>query len=398
MVKMRGPGPRLSAGARPASRPFHVMAKPIGPSCNLRCEYCFYLEKEALFAPRTSRRMTDATLERFVRQYIEGQPGDRVVFAWQGGEPTLLGIGFYRRAIELQQRYAGGRVIENTLQTNGTLLDNDWGMFLKEHGFLVGVSIDGPAQLHDRYRVDAHGNGSLAAARRGLEVLRRHAVPFNTLTCVNAANGDRPLEVYAFLKQIGSRHLQFIPVVERGPDGHPTAASVGGAQWGRFLISIFDEWIRADVADIYVDMFELSLAKWLGIPGGVCVHNETCGDALALEHDGSVYSCDHYVYPEFRLGTVHGRTLADMVDAPRQVRFGLDKSASPPAACATCPVVFACHGGCPKHRFTAPGEDVVRNRLCAGYLAYFGHVDRPMRVMADLYRRGHSPAEIMRMP
>jgi uncharacterized protein len=340
--------------------------------------------------------MSDGTLDTFVRQYIAAQPGGRVVFAWQGGEPTLLGVDFYRRAIELQRRYARGRVVENTLQTNGTLLDDEWGEFLKEHGFLVGISIDGPPPLHDRYRRDAQGQGSSADALRGLEVLRRHGVEFNTLTCVHAANADRPLDVYRFLKEIGSRHLQFIPVVERGGDGALSPESVGGEQWGSFLIGVFDDWVRGDVAEIYVDMFELSLAKWLGIPGGVCVHNETCGDALALEHDGSVYSCDHYVAPEFRLGTISGRTLAAMVDGARQSRFGRNKSHQLPETCFRCPVLFACQGGCPKHRYAAPGQE-PRNHLCAGYAAYFAHVDGPMRVIADLYRRGRSPAEIMRM-
>jgi uncharacterized protein len=341
--------------------------------------------------------MDDATLERFVRQYIEGQPGERVVFAWQGGEPTLAGLDFYRRAVELQRRHAGGRVIENSLQTNGTLLDDAWGAFLKEHGFLVGISIDGPPSLHDRYRVDARRGGSLDRVLHGLAVLQRHQVPFNTLSCVTAASADRPLAVYRFLKDIGARHLQFIPVVERDSGGATTAASVSGIQWGRFLIAVFDEWLRADVGAISVDMFELSLAKWLGIPGGVCVHGETCGDAIAIEHDGSVYSCDHYVDPGHRLGTIGERTLAQLVDGPRQTRFGLDKSHRLPEACIACPVVFACNGGCPKHRFAAMPGAPVRNHLCDGYRACFAHVAGPMRVMADLYRRGRPPAKIMEM-
>jgi uncharacterized protein len=384
------------------------MAKPAGPACNLRCTYCFYLEKEALFPPRPGRRMSEETLELFVRQYIEAQPGERVVFAWQGGEPTLLGIDWFRKALALQRRHARGRTIENTLQTNGTLLDDAWGAFLKEHGFLVGISIDGPPHLHDRYRLNTHRRGTSTRVLRGLEVLQRHGVPFNTLTCVSAANADSPLEVYRFLKRIGSRHLQFIPVVEHvpeagadGPAPPPQDAparmspfSVSGEQWGRFLVAIFDEWIRADVGEMYVDMFELSLAKWLGIPGGLCVHGETCGDALAIEHDGSVYACDHYVYPRFRLGNIRQQSLAALADAPRQLQFGLDKSHRLPDACFACPVLFACHGGCPKHRLpTLQGER--RNHLCSGYLAYFSHVDASMRTMADLYRRGKSPAAIM---
>jgi uncharacterized protein len=376
------------------------MAKPIGPACNLRCSYCFYLDKDALFPSGASRRMSDDTLELFVRQYIEAQPAQRVVFAWQGGEPTLLGVDWFRKAVALQRRHGRGKVIENTLQTNGTLLDDAWAAFLKDHGFLVGISIDGPPGLHDRYRVNTHRRGTSARALRGLEVLQRHGVAFNTLTCVSAANGDRPLEVYRFLKRIGSRHMQFIPVVERAggdaasPAGAAAAFSVTGEQWGRFLVGVFDEWVRSDVGEIYVDMFELSLAKWLGIRGGACVHSETCGDALAMEHDGSVYSCDHYVEPAFRLGVIAQRPLAELAGDPAQVRFGLDKSHRLPGSCFRCPVLFACNGGCPKHRLGGQGE-AARNHLCAGYLAYFSHVEPHMRLMADLWRRGEDPARIM---
>ncbi len=387
--------PPDGARAAAASHPFHVMAKPAGPACNLRCDYCFYLAKDSLFPPRQPRRMDDATLEAFVQQYIEAQPGDRVVFSWQGGEPTLLGVEYYRRALALQRRHGRGRRIENALQTNGTLLDDEWGRFLKENGFLVGISIDGPAVLHDRSRFDTKGRPSSARVLRGLEVLRRHGVPFNTLTCVSAANAASPLEVYRYLKEIGSRHLQFIPVVEQmpGQPGTVTAQSVTGEQWGRFLTAIFDEWVRGDVGQVYVDMFELSLAKWVGVPGGLCVHAETCGDALAIEHDGTVYSCDHYVDPEHRLGSIHQQPLARLADGAQQTKFGQDKSHRLPEACYACPVLFACNGGCPKHRFA--GADGRHNHLCEGYRAYFTHVDAPMQSMAHLYRRGISPARVM---
>lgn len=371
------------------------MAKPAGPACNLRCDYCFYLEKDSLFAPRQPRRMDDATLEAFVRQYIEAQPGDRVVFSWQGGEPTLLGVDWYRRALALQRRLGRGRRIENTLQTNGTLLDDEWGRFLKENGFLVGISIDGPPALHDRSRVDAKQRASSRRVLRGLAVLQRHGVPFNTLTCVSAANAGSPLEVYRYLKEIGSRHLQFIPVVEQAPGqpGTVTPQSVTGEQWGRFLTTVFDEWVRSDVGEVYVDMFELSLAKWLGVAGGVCVHAPTCGDALAIEHDGSVYSCDHYVDLEHRLGSIHERSLAQLASGAQQTKFGQDKSHRLPQACYACPVLFACNGGCPRHRFA--GADGGHNHLCEGYRAYFTHVDAVMQSMAELYRRGQSPARVM---
>jgi uncharacterized protein len=390
----RFPPPDAARAAAP--HPFHVMAKPAGPACNLRCDYCFYLEKDRLFPPRQPRRMDDATLEAFVRQYIEAQPGDRVVFSWQGGEPTLLGVEYYRRALALQRRHGRGRRVENALQTNGTLLDDEWGRFLKENGFLVGISIDGPPALHDRSRIDAKQRPSSRRVLRGLEVLQRHGVPFNTLTCVSAGNAGSPLEVYRYLKQIGSRHLQFIPVVEQvpGQPGTVTPQSVTGEQWGRFLRAIFDEWVRSDVGEAYVDMFELSLAKWVGVPGGLCVHAETCGDALAIEHDGSVYSCDHYVDPEHRLGSIRERSLAQLAGGAQQTKFGQDKSHRLPDACYACPVLFACNGGCPKHRFAGP--DGAHNHLCQGYRAYFTHVDATMRAMADLYRRGRSPARIRR--
>lgn len=399
----------------PTHQPFHLMAKPVGPQCNLRCRYCFYLEKEALFAPRTPRRMSDETLEIFVRRLIESQPGTRVGFAWQGGEPTLLGADYFRKAVALQRKYADGKTIENALQTNGTLLDDEWGAFLADNGFPVGISIDGPRELHDRHRLRPHGRGSWAMTMRGLAVLRRHEVEFNTLTCVSRANASEPLEVYRFLVEAGSRFLQFIPVVERMPDevdvdrglslaapspGLPRATratdwSVRGPECGAFLIGIFDRWIRRDIGTVQVQQFEDALGRWLGLPGGVCVHSETCGRALAIEHDGSVYSCDHHVYPEYRLGNIRDDTSAELVDGERQLAFGLAKRESLPGRCHRCPVHFACRGGCPKHRFgTSPNGGAELNHLCDGYRAFFTHTGPYMRLMADLHRSGTNPALI----
>lgn len=394
---------------------FHSMAKPAGPLCNLRCRYCFYLEKEALFPSRTQRRMDDGTLDAFVRAYIEAQPGDVVDFAWQGGEPTLLGVDFFRKALALQRRYANGKDIRNALQTNGTLLDDEWGAFLSGNNFLVGISIDGPKAVHDANRIDGRGRGSWSAAMRGLSVLRRHEVEFNTLTSVTRTSVGEPLSIYRFLIDAGSRHLQFIPVVERlpgdaererglslgapvGPGTDLAAAtpwSVGGAEWGAFLIAIFDRWVRRDAGEVEVQQFDDALRRWIGLPGGVCVHAETCGHALAIEHDGSVYSCDHYVYPEYRLGNVRDEPLPAMLRSMRQVEFGRDKLERLPGRCLECPVRFACNGGCPKHRFatTVEGEHGL-NHLCDGYRAFFTHIDPYMRVMADLYRRGRNPARI----
>ncbi len=404
----------------PAKAPFHIMIKPAGPACNLDCSYCFYLEKEQLFDRGARFRMTDETLERFVRSYIESNPGDApVIFGWQGGEPTLMGIDFYRRAVALQKQYGAGRVIENAFQTNGTRIDDEWATFFKANDFLVGVSIDGPRAIHDRYRVDKGGKPTFDAVMRGIETLKRHKVDFNTLTCVTRESSQKPLEIYRFLRGIGSTFLQFIPIVERRPDARArdwkltlasppdrmqgeevkvTPWSVRPDEFGQFLNTIFDRWVRNDVGRIHVQAFDGALGKWLGLPGGVCVHAETCGRALAMEHNGDVYSCDHYVYPAHRLGNLNVQPLVDLVDSTRQYDFGQAKATSLPQHCRDCPVHFACNGGCPKQRFTStPGGEPGLNYLCEGYLAFFAHIDGPMRTMAQLYRSGRPPADIMQM-
>lgn len=414
-----------------AKAPFHLMIKPAGPACNLDCTYCFYLEKEKLFDHGARFRMSDETLETLVRDYIAANPGDApITFGWQGGEPTLMGVDFFRRAVSLQKQYGAGRVIENAFQTNGTRLNDEWAAFFKEHGFLVGVSIDGPRALHDKYRVDKGGKPTFDAVMRGIETLKRHQVDFNTLTCVNRETARKPLEIYRFLRGIGSTFLQFIPIVERRPDARaadwrlslasppaaprPSPAAPGGkppeappqmtpwsvkpGDYGRFLKAIFDRWVLHDVGRVHIQLFDVALGKWLGLPGGICVHAETCGRALAVEHNGDLYSCDHYVYPDHRLGNILREPLAGMVDSDRQVAFGLGKLDSLPRRCLDCPMHFACAGGCPKHRFarTEDGEPGL-NYLCEDYLGFFAHVDRPMRMMARLYQAGRAPAEIMRM-
>lgn len=414
-----------------ASAPFHLMTKPAGSACNLDCAYCFYLEKEKLYDRGTRFRMTDVTLDRFVRSYIESQPADApVVFAWQGGEPTLMGIDFYRRAVALQKQYGAGRVIENAFQTNGTLLDGDWGVFLKENNFLVGVSIDGPRAIHDRYRVNKGGKPTWDAVMRGIDILKKHRVEFNTLTCVTRESAQKPLEIYRFLRGIGSTFLQFIPIVERRPDTrardwslslavppkpkcHPigdtssgagpsdddprvTPWSVRSGDFGDFLSAIFDRWVRHDVGRIHVQLFDVALGKWLGLPVGICVHAETCGLALAVEHNGDVYSCDHYVYPDRLLGNLTTDPLPALVDSGRQRAFGLAKRDTLPRQCRECPVLFACNGGCPKQRFArTPDGEPGLNHLCESYRTFFTHIDELMRLMARLYRAGRAPAEIM---
>lgn len=405
----------------PAHAPFHLMTKPMGSKCNLDCTYCFYLEKEKLYPGSTGFRMKPEVLEAYIRDYIAAQPGPTVSFAWQGGEPTLAGVDFFRTAVALQQRYAGGRTIENAFQTNGTLLDDEWGAFLAENRFLVGLSIDGPAHLHDAYRVDRGGQPTFAPVMRGLEILKKHRVEFNTLTTVHRKNSRQAIEVYRFLRNIGSGYLQFIPIVERNaakadasglwlapPPDHGDAAALDGqvtewsvrpAEFGQFLSAIFDEWVQRDVGRVFVQQFDAALANWIGQPAGVCVFSENCGRALAIEHNGDIYSCDHYVYPRYKLGNLMNQSLAAMVDSPQQAAFGDAKSATLPRYCRECTVRFACHGECPKHRFlhTPQGEPGL-NYLCAGYKKFFTHIAPAMTTMAALLANNRAPAEIMRLP
>lgn len=399
---------------RRALHPFHIMAKPHGPVCNLDCTYCYYLEKEKLYGgPAASLRMSDELLEEYIRQSIAAQPGEVVSFAWQGGEPTLLGVNFFEKVLALQRRYADGRSIENALQTNGTLLDDGWGEFLARNGFLVGLSIDGPRALHDLYRVGRDGQSSFDRVMRGLGVLQRHGVAFNTLTTVHRGNADHPREVYGFLKEIGSRYLQLIPIVEQraaepDPSGlvllQPAAGraaevtewSVEPLQFGRFLAEIFDLWVREDVGRVFVQHFDVALESWLGLPQSLCIFAPTCGQSLALEHDGTLYSCDHFVYPENALGNLREQSLAAMVEDQRQQAFGEAKRTTLPGECLRCEVCFACHGECPKHRFMRDAEGVYGlNYLCAGYKHFFRHIDPAMRFMAGELRQGRAPANVM---
>jgi uncharacterized protein len=396
---------------------FHVMTKPIGAICNIDCKYCYYLEKESLYPAQDKRnfRMTDEVLESYVRQYIEAQKAPEITFAWQGGEPTLLGVDFFRRAVEFQKKYCPpGKKTTNALQTNGTLLNAEWCEFFRENGFLIGLSIDGPRDLHDYYRVDKGGGPTFDKVMHGLELLKQHRVEFNTLTVVNRQNSRRPLDVYRFLKQHGSGFMQFIPLVERVGDGSsfaepPDPAEVGNAeerlpvtpwsvessQYGEFLCQIFDEWVRSDISAVYIQLFEVQLAVWMGLPAALCVFAETCGAAMAMEHNGDLYSCDHYVYPKFKLGNIVETPIAELVNSSVQKKFGTDKRDTLPKYCRECEVKFACNGECPKHRFikTPDGEDGL-NYLCAGYKRFFKHVDPYMKQMADLLR-AQKPASLL---
>jgi uncharacterized protein len=386
-----------------AARPFHLMAKPTGAVCNLACDYCYFLRKEELY-PGSSFRMSDEVLHAFVEGILAAQPGPEVTFAWQGGEPTLMGLAFFERAVALAEaRRRPHQRVQHTLQTNGTRLDDAWGAFLARHGFLVGISLDGPRELHDRYRRDKGGGGSFDAVMRGVEVLRRHGVEWNALVTVHAGNAHAPLDVYRSLRdEAGARFLQFIPIVERAdPSGAQrgtvlTERSVGGAEFGRFLLAVFDDWVRRDVGTVYVQAFDDLLGKHLGVPGGICVHQATCGDALALEHTGDVYACDHYVEPEYRLGNLLDAPLAALVEDPRQRAFGAAKAATLTAQCRRCPVLALCHGGCPKDRVAVSVDgEAGQNHLCEGYLAFFTGTLPAMRWMADAWRRGEAPAGVM---
>ena len=397
---------------------FHVLAKPIGPICNLDCKYCFYLEKELLYPqpdPDINKwAMHEDVLESYIRQYIEAHDTPVVNFAWQGGEPTLLGVDYFRKLVEIQKKYANGKQIANAFQTNGVLLNDAWAEFFLEYQFLIGISIDGPRELHDAYRVDKGGQPTFDRVMRGIETLRRNKVDFNTLTTVHRANADSPLEVYRFLRDNGSGYMQFIPIVERiahqvteeglrliSPDfaGPAKVApwSVEPRPFGKFLCAIFDEWVRRDVGRTFVQLFDVSLESWMGMEASLCIFRKQCGAALAIEHSGDLYSCDHFVYPENRLGNIMESALASLAGSEQQQRFGEAKESTLPRYCRECDVRFACNGECPKHRFlTTPDGEAGLNYLCAGYKMFFHHIDPYMRFMATELAAQRPPANVMR--
>ena len=378
-------------------RAFHVMTKPIGPICNLDCEYCFYLDKEKLYPETRSFRMDDSVLENYVKQYIEAQEVNEVTFAWQGGEPTLMGVDFFRKAIRYQQKYRRpGMQIQNSFQTNATLLDDEWGEFFKRNKFLIGVSIDGPPEIHDKYRYDKRGRPSSEQVIRGLRILQQHKVDYNILCVVNKHNAEHPKEVYNYFKELGAEFMQFIPAVEHFGGKNVSPRSVTARQYGKFLCAIFDEWVVKDIGRIFVQIFDVALEAWLGYNPSLCVFNETCGDALAIEHNGDLYSCDHFVTPDYHVGNIAENTIQEMVDSTFQRKFGTDKRDTLPKYCRSCEVKFVCNGGCPKNRFikTPTGEDGL-NYLCAGYKQFFNHIDEPMQLMAAALQAGRPANSIM---
>lgn len=404
----------------PASA-FQVLFKPIGPKCNLACKYCYYLEKEQLYAGTRDFRMSNDVLENSIRQYIAAQDIPEITFAWQGGEPLLLGLDFFRRALELQRKHCPpGRRVSNAIQTNGTLLTSQWCDFFRENGFLVGISVDGPRRLHDQYRVDKGGQPAFDRMMRGLELLVQHGVEFNTLTVVQRQNARQPLEVYRFLKRQGSRFMQFIPLVERSHgntrtlaeapnlaagalrpqadegDAPVTTWSVEPQAYGEFLCAIFDEWVRNDVGEVYVQMFEVLLAMRMGLPSALCVFAKTCGKGLALEHNGDLYACNHYVYPRHKLGNILTRPLTELANLPRQIAFGAAKQQQLAAQCRECQVLWACHGECPKHRFVKSQDGgPALNYLCPAYKHFFKHSAQHIGRLAKLIRAGRPAASIM---
>ena len=380
-------------------KPFHVMTKPIGAICNLDCEYCYYLEKEELYPETKSFRMEDSTLENYIRQYIETQSTlSEITFAWQGGEPTLMGIDFFRKAVELQDKYRrSGMTIRNSLQTNATIINDEWATFFKENNFLIGISIDGPPKLHDHYRFDKKGDPSSADVLRGLRLFQKHEVDYNILCVVNNYNGDYPVQIYNYFKDLGAQFMQFIPIVEHFGDGSEVSPrSINPKQYGRFLCAVFDEWVKEDIGKIFIQIFDVSLEAWLGFKPSLCIFNETCGDAMAMEHNGDVYACDHYVTPEYLVGNIGETPIADIINLPFQRKFGEDKKDTLPPYCLDCEVRFVCNGGCPKNRFIdTPNGDPGLNYLCEGYKMFFNHIDAPMKLMAVALENGQTADSII---
>lgn len=400
-----------SPSATPFARPVYIMTKPAGALCNLACKYCYYLEKSKLYTNNPRHVMSDELLERFTRDYIAMQTSPNVLFTWHGGETLMRPISFYKKALELQKKYAGGRNIDNSIQTNGTLITEEWARFFKENHFLVGVSIDGPQEFHDEYRKTRTGKPSFLQVMKGIQWLNRYGVEWNAMAVVNDFNGDYPLDFYHFFKEIGCHYIQFTPVVERHyrhPDGRMLASPIDGAvaeltdfsvspeQWGKFLCTLFDEWVRNDVGEYFVQIFDSTLAGWMGVPPSLCSMGETCGHAGVIEFNGDVYACDHYVFPEFKLGNIYQDTLTNMMYSERQMRFGNNKRDLLTRQCRECDFLFACHGECPRNRFaqSRDGED-GQNYLCAGYYEYFQHVAPYMDFMKYQLQHEKAPANVM---
>jgi len=395
----------------PFARPLYIMAKPAGSICNLACDYCYYLEKSHLYKETTKHVMSDALLEKFIREYINSQTMNNVLFTWHGGEALMRPLRFYKRVVELQKQYAGGRTIDNYIQTNGTLLTDEWCDFFKVNNWLVGISIDGPQDFHDEYRKNRQGHPSFVKVMQGIRLLKKHAVEWNAMAVVNDYNADYPLDFYHFFKEMDCHYIQFTPIVERlfnHPDGRLLATplqkneqladfSVTPEQWGNFLCAIFDEWVRHDVGRFYIQLFDSTLANWVGEQPGICTMAKTCGLSGVMEFNGDVYACDHFVFPEYKLGNIYEKSLIEMMYGERQQQFGLMKQHSLPTQCKKCKFLFACNGDCPKNRFviTASGEYGL-NYLCRGYYKFFSHVAPYMDYMKKEFLAERAPANVMK--
>lgn len=393
----------------PFAKPMYVMLKPVGSACNLNCEYCYYLEKEYLYPSAKTQMMSDALLEKFTEEYLNAQTQNEVSFTWHGGEALLRPIAFYKKALEYQKKYGNGRQILNVLQTNGTLLNDAWCAFFKENDFLIGVSIDGPQEFHDEYRRNKGGLPTFVKVMKGIQLLKKHGVEFNALAVVNDYNADHPVEFYQFFKSIDCKFIQFAPIVERlhyqgnglkltTPEEEAPMAefSVKPVQWGKFLCGLFDEWIKEDVGKFYIQMFDSTLANWVGEQPGVCTLAKHCGHAGVMEFNGDVYSCDHYVFPKYKLGNLHTDSLVSMMYSERQLKFGTDKYDKLPRQCKECEFLFACNGECPKNRFakTKDGEEGL-NYLCAGWKMFYAHVAPYMDFMKRELQNQRPPANVM---
>jgi len=395
----------------PFARPLYVMVKSVGSVCNLSCDYCYYLEKSKLYKEAKNHVMSEELLDKFIEEYIQSQTMPQVMFTWHGGEPLMRPISFYKKAIDLQKKYAQGRTIDNCIQTNGTLLTDEWCRFFKENNFLVGVSIDGPQEFHDEYRKNKQGQPSFAKVMKGIELLKKHGVEYNAMAVVNDFNADYPLDFYHFFKEIDCHYIQFTPIVERlsnRADGLSLSSpvqqekvdlaefSISPEQWGNFLCAIFDEWVREDVGNYYIQLFDSTLANWIGEQPGVCTMAKNCGHAGVMEYNGDVYSCDHFVFPEYKLGNLYTNTLVEMMYSDKQTQFGEAKSKTLPSQCKECEFLFACNGECPKNRFafTSTGEPGL-NYLCKGYHQFFKHVAPYMDFMKKELMNERSPANVM---
>lgn len=393
------------------SRPMYVMLKPSGSLCNLRCKYCYYLEKKHLYTDVKNHIITDTLLEKFIKEYIEAQTTPSVLFTWHGGETLMRPLSFYKRAMQVQQRYARGRRIDNCIQTNGTLLNDEWCKFFKENNWLVGVSIDGPQEFHDEYRKTTGGRPTFLQVMKGINLLNKHGVEWNALAVVNDFNADYPLDFYHFFKEIGCRYIQFTPIVERlvnrtdgltlapgmqGDGQGVTDFSITAEQWGNFLCTIFDEWVKNDVGEYFIQLFDATLANWVGQAPGICTMAKECGHAGVMEFNGDVYSCDHFVYPEHKLGNLHDKTITEMMYSDQQKEFSKMKHQMLPQQCRECNYLFACHGECPKNRFSNDKYgNYGLNYLCSGYYKFFKHVTPYMDFMKGELEAGRPPANVM---